>query len=90
MNKDDEKDIIRIKGTITINEIELIDEQIKIYEHNVETLRNDKLWEKFYKGVEYSFASSQLQRIQQISASELMLDAWKSIKRKVLSYRRKK
>lgn len=86
MNQDDEKDVVSIKGTTTVNEIELIDEQIKIYESNIKSLRDDKLWESFYKGKEYSLASSPLQRFQQIAASETILQAWKSIKEKVLSY----
>ena len=90
MNKDDEKDVVRIKHTITIDEIELIDEQIKIYESNVKSLRDDKHWERFYKGVEYSFAATSLQRFEQIAASETILQAWKSIKEKVLSYERKR
>ena len=83
MNETDEKDVVRIKYTIKINEIELIDEQIETYEKTIEALRDDVLWEKFHKGYEYDFAATPLQRFQQIAACETILKAWKSIKTKI-------
>ena len=86
MNKDDEKDILRIKATMKVCELDLIDEQIKIYESNIEAMRDDELYEDFYKGKEYSIAPNQTQRFRQIAFSELMANAWKSIKEKVIAF----
>ena len=83
MNKDDELDIAREKAHFKVSELDLIDEQIEIYESDLKIMKNDNLWEHFYKGREYCHVSNQKGRLKQIAYDEMMIKAWQSIRKKV-------
>lgn len=79
MNKDDEKDIVRIKGKIKVGELELIDETIGIQEKAFRMLRDDTTW-KLYCG---EFAT-QMERFSQMALCQTKIEVWQSIRKKVV------